>query len=240
MGSGRGYRGWMAAITVALTLTLVFLAVEKHLHVPAERDRQELALPSFNAPTGSEPSQGILLTVDPGLVRTQQLPQADPLDLARRQGQTLEIQSAGLLRRPPDPAANVVLQAPIVSLETDNLPLHASQSNIHYLMESLDRALESPISTASVQKPQIRESLRSTNTRPTTALMAPASLAGRLPNPQRLRDELSALKEQVQPLTRIPVYARRPQGQSGLPLQAMPHQAMPRQEAQAVVTWIPP
>jgi hypothetical protein len=65
MDSGRSSRGWLAAVTVALTLTLVLLAVEKHIRIPTPA--------FFKAPKGSTlegastSHRGILLTDDPGL-----------------------------------------------------------------------------------------------------------------------------------------------------------------------------
>ncbi len=187
----------MAAFTVAGTLTLILLAVEKHLRIPTPGYWQ--APQSVEARGASTESRGILLTVNPGLAQTAAFPPADQAPLTRRAHATHAQPTAGLLRRPPEPAANVVLQAPIVAFDNDTLPLHASSSNIDYLMEAMDHAFDSPIRTASSRQ-AATESLSSPMFGDRlTALSAPASIAGRIPEPTSLLQELETLQRIVDP-----------------------------------------
>ncbi|MEZ6138754.1 MAG: hypothetical protein R3C53_28035 [Pirellulaceae bacterium] len=208
MDSGRGYRGWMAALTVAITLTLVFLVVEKHLRIPTPS--YWLARGQSAAVGATTQKQGILLTVDPGLAGNQQLPPIDQTPIER--SFQSKFSSTSLLRCPPEPAANVVLQAPIVPLELKQLPLHASSSTIDYLMETMDRAFERPIRTASAARstgplgfssPE-GEFLRSSQPqslleRSEVSMLAPASQTARIPRPTSLLDQLDELMRLVTP-----------------------------------------
>lgn len=197
MHGGRGYRGWMAATTVAVTLSLVFLVVEKHVRLPM---RHLFRGPSeYNAATTTE-RPGILLTVDPGLAGTEYFPRTDRADLDRNSANP-SVGVAGLLRRPPEPAANVILQAP-VALEMSalsELPLHASPSGIEYLMDAMDRAFESPLRTASAQLAVPRSVRLAVDSEERGLLPSPASTTSRMPEPIALYEELELLQSVVDP-----------------------------------------
>lgn len=202
MDRARGFRGWLAAITVAVTLTLVFLAVEKHIRLPT---------PSFFKAAGSSDvrrsttaHRGILLVVDPGLAGVEQYPPTDTTPIVRKSELPKSSSSANMLRRPPEPAASVVLQAPIATepLTALALPLHGSSSKIDYLMDAMDKALETPMRTASVSRPQIASNF-AINLDRLTALPSPASMSGRIPEPRRLMTELDMLEQRVTSSVRL-------------------------------------
>jgi hypothetical protein len=236
MDSGRGYRGWVAALTVAISLTLVLLAVEKHLRIPTIGYR---TAPNSSTTAGATTAdRGILLTVDPGLARTQHFAQADQIPLSRRTDNLENTSALGLLRRPPEPAANVILQAPIVTLELDRLPLHATRSNIENLMETMDRALESPMHIVSASRPNAGVPSFSLNpTFPSEGgsnLQSPASIAGRIPEPSQLFAELADLAAMVDVGSTSLVNTRRPRP---FEAQISPLTAS-SVEANAVITWV--
>jgi hypothetical protein len=106
--------------------------------------------------------------------------------------------SSSLLRRPPEPTTNVVLQAPVAIDDLAALPLHGTSSKIDYLMEAMDRALESPMQTAAAQlsAPQPVASFPLPTQR-LTSLPEPANIAGRLPEPKRLLTQLAMLEQRL-------------------------------------------
>ncbi len=201
MDGARGFRGWLAAITVALTLTLVFLAVEKHIRIPgAGFYRAALTADSSAASTAS---RGILLTVDPGLAGVAEFAPADTTPIARKQQSFNDSNSSSLLRRPPETAANVVLQAPVAGDDVALLPLHGSSSKIDYLMDAMDNALLSPMrSTSALRDSQSANSKSAVPNFPLpslrlTELPEPSSLSGRMPEPKSLYAELARLEQLV-------------------------------------------
>ncbi len=196
MDNSRGYRGWMAALTVAVTLSLVFLAVERHLRIPTAAFLKAPFTAEGRGAT-TEP-RGILLTVDPGVAGSLQFPASDATPLARRSTVVEVATAANMLRRPPEPAANVVLQAPMMTSDLLALPLQASNSNIDYLMEAMDAAFDTPMQTVSTTRSTTNISSFPTSIGGVGALAAPATIDGRIPEPTRLLRELSELKYQVQ------------------------------------------
>lgn len=195
MDSGRGYRGWVAAITVAFTLTLVLLAVEKQLRIPTRGFWQAPLVADHRGAT-TEP-RGILLTLDPGLAGASQFPLSDSTPLVRRPNATVAASAAAMLRRPPEPAANVVLQAPVINVEPSTLPLHASSSSIDYLMEAMDRAFGAPIHTVSSSRLLSDPPKFPSSAERLGAVAAPASIDGRIPEPIKLYRELDELQSLV-------------------------------------------
>lgn len=201
----RGYRGWIAASTVAGLLTLTFMAVEKQVRQqrPQRASDAEPAWGTAVLPSTHKPA-GILLSVDPGLAGTIDYPSADQTDVERvEDAEQTEHDVRELMRRPPEPAANVVLQAPVATTGWSELPLEASQSGIDYLMSAMNDALEKPIHVASSQvlhtrppEPQLAMRERFGNARPTAP---PASTASRVPQPTQLLQELTDLQQRVDP-----------------------------------------
>lgn len=200
MDSGRSYRGWMVAFTVAGTLSLILLAVEKRLRIPSSAFWRA---PFESASTGAGTEDGrIVLTLEPGVIRTNAAPNDDSTSRQRRGELTQAASAANLLRRPPEPAANVALRAPIAGWD-DNLPLplHSSHSNIDELMAAMDRAFGTPMQTASAR---LRPAAAAESEFPTaarllmndrlSALPPPASVDGRLPQPKQLYNELDRLR----------------------------------------------
>lgn len=196
MDAARGLRGWLAALTVALTLTLVFLAVEKHLRIPTGSFFRALHMAEQSGATTAQ--RGIVLTDDPGLAGVADFPSADAVPLARKTSTSQQHVAAQLLRRPPEPAANVVLQAPVAAELMASLPLHGTRSRIDYLMEAMDAAFQTPIQTTSAPKSIVESADRAVPTFPInverlTSLAVPTSLTSRLPQPHRLFRELDEL-----------------------------------------------
>lgn len=198
MHRGRGYRGWMAATTVAVTLSLVFLAVEKYIRTP--EGGLFSALAAYQPAIASE-SPGILLNVDPGLEGTAEYPRTDRAAIARSPIDKTDEVVASLLRRPPELADNVTLQAPIAAVEFAELPLHASQSGIDYLMETLDEAFERPLHVVSAHRPAQQAPSFPANLERLPQLPSPASISGRLPPPRALLDDLMELQQLLHPPT---------------------------------------
>ena len=192
----RSHRGWVAATTVALTLTLVFSAVEKHRREEGF-DFHRLPQASFHAGSTTQ-SRGILLTLDPGIAVVEAFPAPQRAVIQRPETGTVETLEGegivGLLRRPFEPAAQVVLRAP-TSSETDALPLHVGSDDTGYLVEALTRAFESPMRQVSVARP-----IESDDTEVAEQVTAArSSLAANehsnyfLPEPRALFAELSGL-----------------------------------------------
>jgi hypothetical protein len=203
MDTGRSFRGWMAAFTVAGTLTLLLLAVEKRLRIPTAQFLRAPFEAAFNGANTQE--VGIVLTLEPGLVSTSAEPNEEWTMHARRVGTTERASAARLLRRPPEPAANVALRAPIVSYDGGlPLPLHASTSNIDFLMSAMDRAFDSPMQTASASVQTIAATnssisplARSFMNERLSALPPPASVDGGIPTPVQLYNDLNQLREML-------------------------------------------
>lgn len=217
----RGYRGWTAAFTVAMTLSLVFLAVQKHIRLPVgqtssdsilSRDPRVTALMSaghflpqwaagprttFTREKPPFPS-GILLTVDPGLAsNVESVPITHETALIRASAESVRENTSRLIRRPPEPAANVVLYAPIADLELTDLPLHRSRTGIFYLMEAMDEAFQRPTQVVSVyQSLPNRPSFPIDSTR-VAEIPSPAQLKRKLPEPTALVRELEDLQQQL-------------------------------------------
>jgi hypothetical protein len=191
MEADKGIRGWAAALTVGLVLTLVLLVVEKHLRIPTQG--------FFRAPgtsqvaAASTQQRGIMLAVDPGLVAIEQFPPADRTPLARRDSNTLQQHTAQYLRTPPEPAAQVVLRAP-TSVQLAVLPLSSSTANIDYLMDAMDRAFDSPMKTVSIQREIPETKFDHSAFQRLASLPAPALASNRLPEPRSLYRQLDELR----------------------------------------------
>lgn len=189
----RGYRGWMAATTVAVTLALVFLVVEKHQRIPSLNfSTTEEAVDEL-----SQRQSGIVLSVDPRLAGREEYPRRDKAIIFREDIETT-IKHVAVLRRPPEPAANVVLRAPIASQELAALPMHSSRSATGLLMDAMDEAFDSPMQVASVSEKDSAYATSTPQTSPRlTQLPSPNSLTGRIPKPKTLISQLNAISELV-------------------------------------------
>ena len=183
----------MAATTIAVTLALVFLVIEKHQRVPNQKKNQI----AKSAERLNQQQTGILLTVDPRLEGIEEYPRRDRAIIAREQIQSQPGQVA-VLRRPPEPAANVVLRAPIASLEFASLPMHSSRSGTGLLMEALDEAFDSPMQVASTAKTvEIEQQAGQQASQRLTQLPSPESLTGRIPKPKALIQQLESISELI-------------------------------------------
>lgn len=227
MQGGRGYLGWMAATTVAITLSLVFLAVEKHIRMPkaggeqiaakpsratselagssAKSGQAELTVQSLKGLEAKPPAApknheqaGIVLNLTPSLEGQTEYPRTDRAPIARPEGAEAN-GVAELLRRPPEPAANVVLQAPIATTELAQLPLHATSSGIDYLMDAMDEAFDRPMHTVSASRPSLEAPSFPMLANRLQSLPSPASITGRIPEPKALYEELFQLQQIVDP-----------------------------------------
>ncbi|MCA9133449.1 MAG: hypothetical protein KDA45_09855 [Planctomycetales bacterium] len=192
MDGGRGFRGWLAAITVAVMLTLVLLAVEKHLRLPTADFFQS---PGSSTVAGATTAhRGIRLSIDPGLAGVTHFPASDATPLQRKTQPLAAVGAASFLRRPPEPAAHVVLQAPVALDQLTALPLHSGSSQLDFLMDTMDKALESPIRAVSTRRVVEQASFPLSVNR-LASLPLPASIGGRLPEPKSLFADLSRLQQ---------------------------------------------
>lgn len=232
MHGGRGYRGWGAASTVAVVLSLMFLAVEKHISLP--RLGLVKSESKYNPATTTD-SPGIILTVDPGLAGTEEYPRTDLAPITRSKGEQPQPSVAQWLRRPPEPAATVKLEAPIATFELIELPLHANGSGVEYLMEALDNAfdypVDNPLHTVSANRPSFETPSFPINADRLAALPSPASVTNRIPEPTALLNELSNLQQLIDP--RMARIASNP-----LYVSAMPSLQFNNNEANAINHWI--
>ncbi len=189
MDGDKGLRGWVAALTVGITLTVVAVFAEQKLRVPSARYYH--AAQTANSEGASTQPRGITLAVDPGLIATEQFPLADRTPLARNDTAQRN-DSAGLLRRPPEPAMQVVLRAPTAH-DLDVMPLTTSTSHIDYLMDAINRAFESPIQVVSDKKEQPQPEIDMQSFQRLATSPGPASANGRLPIPSSLLLQLDEL-----------------------------------------------
>ncbi len=198
MDGEKGIHGWVATLTVGITLTVVAVMVDQKLRVPsAAYYRAEHTADSAGATTRQG---GILLAVDPGLIATEQFPHADRTPLNRedsdREDSDRRTDTAQLLRRPPEPAMQVVLRAPTVN-DLDVLPLSSSTSNIDYLMDAIDRAFESPIQTVANEKTPSKPEVNVPGFERLASLPTPSMSSHQLPTPNSLLKQLEELKNQL-------------------------------------------
>lgn len=195
MDGARGIRGWLAAITVAITLTLVFLAVEKHIRLP-DANYFHAAGTAQSSGGATTTHRGIVLTVDPGLAGVAKFAPTDTTPISRKPNNVRGSHASNLLRRPPEPAASVVLQAPVAQDHLVMLPLHGASSKIDYLMDAMDKAFESPMRSTSAQSLLQAEPVPSfpIQTQRLAAMPEPASISTGIPEPNRLYAELANLE----------------------------------------------
>ncbi|MFK7736745.1 MAG: hypothetical protein AB8B50_11980 [Pirellulaceae bacterium] len=198
----RGYRGWTAATTCALTLSLVFLVVEKHLRVPAARviakpSSVNLAISTAPEANQAKPSSGILLSLDPALVPpTRDEPTAEIVVLDRTENQ-VSTKTAEMIQQPPEPAPNVTLFAPIEDYEIGSLPLHTAEKSISYLMEAMDKAFDRPTRIVSAHRKAESVPSFSIGSQLNSEVPAPITSQEKLPAPQALLNQLAELESTV-------------------------------------------
>lgn len=195
MDGARGFRGWLAAITVAGTLTLILLAVEKHIRTPTSNFFK--AKQSTDVTAATTKHRGILLSIDPGLAGVAAFPPSDTTPIVRKSAQSTDDSSASRLRRPPEPASSVALRAPVSYDLMAELPLHFSSDKTDYLMDAMDKALESPMQVTSTRTAATPTPSFPMNVDRLAAVPAPARMEGRLPEPKRLMAELDSLQQLV-------------------------------------------
>lgn len=212
MDGDKGIRGWVAALTVGIMLTVVAVYVEQKLRVPSAGYYR--AARTADSAGASTQQRGIVLAVDPGLIATEQFPLADRTPLARHESLQRN-DSANLLGRPPEPTMQVVLRAPTAH-DLDVLPLSSSTSNIDYLMDAIDRAFESPIQTVAEEKQLPAPELNLQNVERLTANRGPVGTNGKLPMPNSLLLQLDDLHNDLRASTSRLV--SRVEGDSKLPL----------------------
>ncbi len=197
MDGDKGIRGWVAAMTVGILLTVVAMYVEQKLRIPSAGYYR--AARTADAAGASTQQRGIVLAVDPGLIATEQFPLADRTPIARREAIQRD-NSANLLRRPPETSMQVVLRAPTAG-DLDVLPLSSSTSNIDYLMDAIDRAFESPVQTVADEKKGPAPALRLQSIERLTAIQSPAAASGKLPMPNSLLSQLDELNKDLRTST---------------------------------------
>ena len=185
------YRGWMAALTVAITLTLALMTVDKHLSLTTE-SFWELA-ERFSPGTVTE-TQGIILHQDDNLLGRTSVTPNYQTQISRRRLESSN-ESAGLLRRPPEPAASAVLHEPLTAEDFVSLPLTLSSSSTELLMQSMDAALDSPLKmVSSTTAPESAPQTAEDHLQPSESKRSPTELVGKIPEPIQLLDELKQLQ----------------------------------------------
>ncbi|MBX3419932.1 MAG: hypothetical protein KF752_00105 [Pirellulaceae bacterium] len=183
-------RGWLAAGTLAVMLTVTCLVVEKHLQLTSSKLWR---FASRSVEPESLGGSSIVLRVDTNLESSQRWTPNRSAGLHRRQ--QISAGPASLLRRPPDPAANAVLREPLTSDDFVSLPLTRGHSSAELLMHSMDRALQAPIQTVSLASAPVYESLDSNDSQRLEASRSPAATANMIPEPTSLLGELAELNK---------------------------------------------
>ncbi|GAB5402371.1 MAG: hypothetical protein Aurels2KO_06020 [Aureliella sp.] len=197
MSHTRGYRGWMAAVSVGVTLTLIFLCVGKYIQIPTKRFFKSHQTVSSRA---ASTSVGEALPVkDPGKATVDTYPGELNTPLVRRSKVQTPSEAVGLLRRPPQPAAAVALSSPQPASDgLVDLPLNNSDSDIYFLMQSMDSAFDSPIRTTSNSAP--RKSTQQADSAPEQNFRSMQGLPNSVitslvPEPRKLLQQIDALEE---------------------------------------------
>ena len=193
MDGDKGIRGWIAALTVGIMLTVVAVFVEQKLQVPSAR-YYHASQTAESAGATTQP-RGITLAVDPGLIATEQFPLADRTPLARNDSEQRN-DTASLLRRPPEPSMQVVLRAPTAH-DLDVMPLTTSTSHIDYLMDAINRAFESPIQVVSEKKEQPKPEVNMQGFERLSNSPGPTATIGRFPQPNSLLLQLEDLDQKL-------------------------------------------
>ncbi|MFN3189868.1 MAG: hypothetical protein ACE361_05040 [Aureliella sp.] len=209
----RAYRGWLAATTTAVTLSLVFLVVVKHSNLA--KPLQIVAPSTHNAVATTEP-QGIVLELDPELVpEVETTPRLAEVPAARAVTAEIDHEITDWMQQPPEPAPNVTLMTPIATFESADLPLHSDGKGLNYLMEAMDEAFQKPTRVASVQnttptKPsfsipfdaatqELKQPAETQLSGLNSDVPAPATIQPKLPTPSALIASLSELQSQLDP-----------------------------------------
>ena len=237
MDGARSLRGWLAALTVALTLTLVLLAVEKHIRIPSASFFSRLSrVDTVQAP---KVPHGIILAVDSRLASIVEFPRSDSTGITRRNDANHESVSAALMRRPPEPAVSVVLQAPVALDDLTSLPLHASRSKIDYLMEAMDSALTSPMRSASTQLSEVAVPSFPLATQRAATLNVPSQLVGHIAQPNGLYADLSDLAQMLDPAVgSAPHGARANSSANDILVSRTPRLSAPTIEGEQIRHWL--
>lgn len=194
MQSERSYRGWLAALTVAITLTLTLMTVDKHLSLPTE-SFWELA-ERFSGDSLPE-THGIVLHQDDQLLGRTSVTHYYQTQISRRRSDSSR-ESAGWLRRPPEPAASAVLHEPLTAEDFVSLPLTLSSTSTELLMQSMEAALDSPLRmVSSTTAPALAPQGTQENDQISDSKRSPTELVGKIPEPIQLLDELKRLQSIV-------------------------------------------
>ncbi|MEM8732643.1 MAG: hypothetical protein AAGG44_00370 [Planctomycetota bacterium] len=211
----RAYRGWLAATTTAVTLSLVFLVVVKHSNLAKPL---QIVTPSRHDKVASTQPKGIVLELDPELVaEVEATPVLAEAPAARTTVAEVEHEVADWMQQPPEPAPNVTLMTPIATFESSDLPLHSDGKGVNYLMEAMDEAFQKPARVASaLRSPPVKStySIPSESSSETTVapaeqqlvglnseVPAPVTIQPKLPRPNALLSSLANLQYQLDPST---------------------------------------
>jgi hypothetical protein len=211
-------RGWLAALTVAITLTLTLLAVEKHYSGSTGRvwdyavtaseglfqdfSNDSLSSDSISGDSISgDSTSGILLKSDAGLVVATPISPSPISSYPNETGRSADGQPGGasLLRRPPEPAASAVLFEPLTEDDFVSLPLTHASSSVGQLMESMDAALDGPIKMISLSPaPTFEEFSESDSDEASPGRRRTSSgPSSKMPPPVSLLNELNELNEAI-------------------------------------------
>lgn len=238
MDAARSLRGWLAALTVGLTLTLVILAVEKHIRLPSASFFR--AAHQVDAVGATTLHRGVLLSVDHGMASSIQSARPDTTEITRKYRAQQGNSVAALMRRPPEPAASVVLHAPVAIDQHTALPLVSSGSTIDYLMEAMDGALSSPIRSVSTRVADVVATHHpAVGSQRVATLAAASSLVSQVAEPKALYTELANLKQLVD----TPIRSAQSDSPGRASINEMlvsraPRLTLPASESEAIRHWL--
>lgn len=201
----RGYRGWMAAVSLGVTLTLIFLCVGKYIQLPTKSLFDTRKTVSSRA--ASTAAREELPVADPGKAQVNAYPGELRTPLVRREKASLVADASGMLRQPPQPAAGVALDSPRLDAgDLVDLPLNNSDSSIYFLMQSMDSALQSPVQSAGMRR-AVEEngqaSASPANNPRSVQLSSQAAITSLIPEPRMLMQQLDALEQSCNPTAKL-------------------------------------
>lgn len=185
----------MAACGSSAVLTIALLSVQRYVSSlpPQEPPSQPLATPFRTA-------DGVRLDVDPSVAQAIAPASENPVaTLVRGSANDQPLQQvSSFLRRPPEPATDVVLFAPVAQQEFIELPLHTNRNGITYLMDTFDEAFARPIRAVSGQI-SVTDSLHEDiDLEPQVKVPPPVGLRQKLPQVAALNEQFAALREMLQ------------------------------------------
>lgn len=229
----RGYRGWMAAVSLGVTLTLIFLCVGKYIQLPTKRLFDTRKTVSSRA--ASTAARTELVVADPGKASVSTYPGELKTPLMRREKVSLAADASGMLRQPPQPAAGVALDSPQLEAgDLVDLPLNNSDSSIYFLMQSMDTALESPVRSVGMRREIENSEQAGASSSRSVQLSSQAAITSLIPEPRMLMQQLDALENSCSPAASLTSTKPQP----GLYVSNTNGNRLSNIEYNAIVSWV--